>query len=273
MSEPLATLRASSWADLLDCSLRWQAKNILGIRSPSSAAAHLGTSLHAGTAAFDAARLPGGSPITADDAAGVFVDALHHPQEEVARTDDDMPLTEAERIGITLTARYCTAVAPSHTYIAVEHRFEDLDVTTEHGVVRFTGTTDRIRETPDGRRGVSDLKSGQRAVEGIKTTPRAVTDKHGPQVGLYTLLAEASLGYALEAPGEIIGLQTTSSAAVATGEIEQPKLALLGSDEQPGLIELAAQMFKSGLFMPNPGSLTCSPKYCPYWDRCVYRAR
>jgi len=272
MSDPV-TIRASSFSDLLDCALRWYATHILGMQRPASAAAHLGTSLHVGTGMFDAARLPGGTPITADDAAGAFVDALHHPKEDVERTDDDLPLKDAERIGIALTARYCTDLAPKQKYIAVEHRFEALDVRTEHGTLRFSGTTDRIRETADGKRGIADVKSGQRAVEGIKTTPRAVTDKHGPQIGIYTLLAEQSLGYALDAPGQIIGMQTTSSAAVATGEIEQPKLALLGDDEHPGLIDLAARMMKEGIFMPNPGSLTCSPRYCPYWEKCCYRPR
>lgn len=273
MSTPIVTLRASSWSDLLDCSLRWYAKHVLGIRHPTSAAAYLGTSLHAGTAAFDAGRLPGGTEITATDAAGVFVDKLHHPDEDVARTEDDLPLSEAERIGITLTARYCQQVAPQRKYIAVEHQFEALDVGTEYGVIRFTGTTDRIRELPDGRRGVSDIKSGARAVEGIKTTPRAVTDKHGPQVGLYTLLAEQSLSCALDAPAEIVGLQTTSMAHVATGEIENPKLSLVGTDDQPGLIEIAAKMMSTGLFPPNPGSNTCAPKWCPYFDKCIYRSR
>lgn len=273
MTSLLASIRASSWSDLLDCSLRWYAKHVLGMNRPASAASHLGTSLHVGTAAFDSARLPGASQISADDAAGAFVDALHHPKEEVERTDDDLPLKDAERIGIALTARYCTELAPKQTYIAVEHSFESLDVQTEHGTLRFSGTADRIRETADGKRGIADVKSGKRAVEGIKTSPRAVTDKHGPQIGIYTLLAEQSLGYALDAPGQIIGLQTTSSAAVATGEIEQPKLTLLGDDEHPGLIDIAARMMKEGIFIPNPGSMTCSSRYCPYWDRCVYRPR
>lgn len=271
---PLATIRASSWADLLDCSLRWASKHVIGLNIPATGAAHLGTSLHAGAGAYDSSRLPGGSPISATDAAGVFVDTLRHPEEDVDLRDDDLPLKDAERIGVALTARYCADIAPTHRYLAVELHFEALDVETDCGIIRFTGTTDRIRETADGKAGAVDLKSGKRAVEGITSgNPRAVTAKHGLQLGLYTLLAEKNLGFTLDAPAEIIGLQTTEKAHVAVGEIAEPKLALLGTDEQPGLIELAARMFRSGDFMPNPGSMLCSSRYCPYYDKCIYRAR
>lgn len=273
-TDVLATIRASSWADLCDCSLRWYARNVLGMSTPTSAAAALGTALHAGTAAFDSSRLPGGSPITRDDAAGVFVDALHHPKEDVVRTKDDDSIEKTEIIGIMLTMKYCGDVAPRRKYLAVEHSFNSLMVSTDYGVVRFTGTTDRIRETPDGRRGISDLKSGKRSVEGVSSgAPRAVTTGRGPQVGLYTLLAEQSLGYALDAPAEIVGLQTSARAHVASALIEAPKLALVGTDEQPGLIEIAAKMLKSGIFPPNPGSILCSAKFCPYHAKCIYRAR
>lgn len=271
---PIATIRASSWSDLLDCSLRWYSKHVLGMNLPATGAAHLGTSLHAGAGAFDSSRLPGGSPISATEAAGVFVDTLHHPDEDVDRRDDDLPLKDAERIGVALTARYCADIAPTHRYRAVELRLDALDVETDSGVLRFTGTTDRIRETADGKAGAVDLKSGKRAVEGITSgKPRAVTAKHGVQVGLYTLLAEQNLGITLDAPAEIIGLQTTEKAHVATGEIAEPKLALLGTDEQPGLIELAARQLKSGLMIPNPGSNLCGRRFCPFFSKCVYRTR
>jgi hypothetical protein len=67
----------------------------------------------------------------------------------------------------------------------------------------------------------------------------------------------------LDAPAEIIGLQTTKGAPCATGEVADVKTPLLGSDEHPGLIEIAAGMLKSGEFPPNPKSYLCSAKYCP----------
>jgi RecB family exonuclease len=59
--------------------------------------------------------------------------------------------------------------------------------------VRLTGTTDRVRVLEDGRKGISDVKTGGRATEKDKSTGklRAVTKGHHPQLGVYTLMAEA----------------------------------------------------------------------------------
>ena len=69
-------IRASSLSELFDCPARWAAKHLDGLRMPSSGAAQLGTAVHAGTALYDTSRLPGGSPITIDDAAGAVVESF-----------------------------------------------------------------------------------------------------------------------------------------------------------------------------------------------------
>lgn len=78
----IVAIRASSLPELFDCPARWEAKHIRGRRLPRSAAAQLGTAVHAGAAVFDVQRILG-SPITPDDAAGEVVDAIHHPKEDV----------------------------------------------------------------------------------------------------------------------------------------------------------------------------------------------
>ena len=266
----LATVRASSWPSLFDCSHRWYWQNIVGLRMPSSGAAALGTAIHVGTAIFDADRMAGGAG-NAADAVDVARDALAHPEHDV-QWDDALTMPDADALAIKLTARYCQEIGAARVYSAVELQCEALDIATPHGVVRLTGTTDRIRQLPDGSRGVSDLKSGGRATE--KTADggrRAVTKGHHIQLGIYTLMAEQASGKLLDAPAEIIGLQTTKETPVATGEIEDVKTPLLGSDGQPGLIEIAAHMLKSGVFPPNPKSMLCSSKYCPaYCGHCKY---
>src|SRR5690606_33090425 len=79
-------IRASSLADLFDCPARWYARNILKLWMPTNFKARLGTAVHAGTAAFDQARLDG-SPITADAAAGALVNALYKTVDEEGRDD------------------------------------------------------------------------------------------------------------------------------------------------------------------------------------------
>jgi hypothetical protein len=63
----LGVIRASSWPGLFDCAHRWYWQNIVGLRSPSSGKAWLGSSVHCGTAKFDQAVLQG-APVTVLDA-------------------------------------------------------------------------------------------------------------------------------------------------------------------------------------------------------------
>lgn len=270
-AEPLATIRASSWPSLFDCAHRWYFQNIVGLRMPSSANAHLGTAIHAGTAAFDSSKLAG-EPIDIVAAVDASREALQSKEAEV-EWDDSLTPTEADGFAIKLTTRYCQEVSPLRQYAAVELECTALDIGTQYGVVRVTGTTDRVRILADGRKGISDLKSGSRATE--KTTDgtgrRAVTKGHHLQLGIYTLMAEQASGEVMEAPAEIIGLQTTKEAPVATGEVADVKTPLIGTEEHPGLIEIAARMLKDGIFPPNPKSMLCSRKYCPaYGSRCRY---
>ena len=52
-------IRASSFGELFDCALRWEAKHLQGMRMPNSPRALIGTGVHEGTAAFDRAQVGG----------------------------------------------------------------------------------------------------------------------------------------------------------------------------------------------------------------------
>lgn len=266
-STPSLTVRASSWASLFDCAYRFEGIHILGMRNIVGLRAALGTAIHAGTAAFDQARLDG-SIVTADDAAGVFMDKLRDPENEYDPDRDDLSVPEAEKVGLTLLTKYCLEFSPKYNFVAVEMATKPLDIDCGGGtVVRLTGTMDRarIRKSSTGV-GIADLKSGSAAVQkGV-----AVTKGHGPQVGTYELLYEHSTGEPITDVAEIIGLKTKGTAEIATGTIANGKKVMVGSDDQPGLIEFAAEMFKSGRFYPNPKSLLCSDKYCPRHATCPF---
>jgi RecB family exonuclease len=268
---PIATVRASSWPTLFDCPHRWYWQNIVKLKTPWSGAALLGTAVHAGTGRFDTQRLRG-EATSIEEAVDVSRAELAEKSREV-EWDERLDARSADGFAISLTARYCETIAPTRRYAAVELPCEALDISTEHGTVRLTGTTDRVRILPDGSMGIADLKTGGRATE---KTPdgrrRAVTKGHHLQLGIYTLMAEAASGERLDGPAEIIGLQTTKETPVATGEVADVKTPLLGTDEAPGLIELAAGMLKSGIFPPNPKSMLCSAKYCAahVHGKCIY---
>lgn len=267
MSEPaiLGTIRASSWPTLFDCSLRWYYQNVRGLRTPARGKSQLGQGLHKATAVYDTPRLTGGVG-NLTEACDALMQTLQQPEHPV-EWDDDFKQEKAEAIGLALTKNYADQIAPKHEYRAIEVNCNALDITTESGVVRIQGTTDRVRVTDDGREGISDIKSGGRAVG---TDGRAITKGHHLQTGIYKIMAEAALERVLDAPDEIIGLQVAVNARVGCAEIADSRTPLVGDDDSPGLIEMAGRMLKSGIFPPNPRSMLCSPLYCGGYSRCKF---
>lgn len=274
MSEPFR-IRASSWSTLFDCAHRWEAVHLLKMFKPSGLRAALGTAIHASTAAYDKARVQGVEDYTPMDAAEVFVDTLHHPKQDTVLVDPDLSVAQAEKIGLTLHARYCTTISPRFHYVAVEMETKPLVIDCGGGVqIQLTGTMDRARAIVDeyGAR-IADLKTGTRATENVPNTRalrRAKTKGHAPQLGTYELLYEHTTGEAVTGPGEIIGLNTGPTPEVLVGEVLNAKEQLLGDERSPGLIQYAAAMFRTGLFPPNPQSVLCSEKYCPRWQSCKF---
>lgn len=267
MTQSIYKVRASSWAALFECGYRWQGIHLLGMRNVVGLRAALGTAIHAGTAAFDQSVLDG-SGLTVDDAAGAFIDKLHDPENEYNPASDDLSLKDAEQIGIALTVKYCLEVAPRYQFIAVEMETKPLDIECGSGItIRLTGTMDRarVRRTALGP-GIADLKSGAAAVQnGV-----AVTKGHGAQIGTYELLYEHTTGERIEDAAEIIGLKTKGTPEVATALVRNARRMMVGSEGEPGLIEFAADMFRTGRFYPNPKSLLCDAKYCPRHSTCRF---
>lgn len=268
MQQPnVFTVRASSWGSLFDCAYAWQGVHMLGIRKPAGLRAHLGTSIHASTAAYDSGRLPGGQALSVDDAASIFVDSLRQPDREVDFSQDDLTVREAERIGLTLHTSYCLDIAPRFHYLAVEAKLQPLDIDCGNGViVRLTGSMDRARITDAGD-GVliSDVKTGSAVIQ----QGEAQIKGRSPQLGTYQLMYEQ--GEQVPTKGaQIIALHTSTRPSTAVSQVWDAKRVMVGTEDAPGLIEIAAQMFRSGLFPPNPSSLLCSSKFCARWATCPY---
>ncbi|HRF12199.1 MAG TPA: PD-(D/E)XK nuclease family protein [Candidatus Accumulibacter phosphatis] len=261
-------VRASSWAALFDCAYRWEGIHLLDMRNPVGLRAALGTAIHSGTAVFDQSRIDG-SGLTPDDAAGATIDKLHDPENEFEADKDDLTMADAERIGVSLVAKYCQDVSPRYRFVSVEMETKPLKIDCGDGIsILLTGTLDRARvlSSSSSGYGIADLKSGAAAVaKGV-----AVTKGHGPQVGTYELLFEHSTGERITDDAEIIGLKTAGKLEIGTGIVRNAKAAMLGTEDQPGLIQFAARMFRSGDFYPNSKSLLCSAKYCPRHPTCRF---
>ncbi|MFF7398853.1 RecB family exonuclease [Achromobacter sp. NPDC008082] len=260
------TVRASSWGRLFDCAHAWEATHILGMKKPSGMRALLGTAVHAGTAAYDRARLDG-TECSPDDAAGVLVDELHNPAFEVDRAADKLSMRDAERIALTLLVRYCADVAPRFHYIDVETQLEPLAIDCGNGLtVRLTGTMDRARVAEaEGGIVIPDVKTGARIIADGK----AVTRGHAAQTGTYQLMYEHTKNVRTVG-AQIIALSTGATAETAVSPIFDARRVMVGEDDRPGLLQHAAAMFRTGLFPPNPSSVLCSEKYCARWSTCLF---
>jgi len=267
VAQHVTAVRASSWGSLFDCAHKWEGEHLLGMRKASGLRAQLGTAIHASTAQFDAGRLPGGNPLTVDETAGAFVDALHNPDRDVDFSQDDLTLKEAEKIGLKLHSLYCLDLSPQFTFKSVEQQLAPLDIDCGNGqVIRLTGTMDRARvaETEDGVV-IPDVKTGARVVaNGV-----AQIKGRSAQVGTYQLMYEATEGVRTVG-GQVLALSTAGKPQALASQVFDAKRVMLGTDTQPGLIQFAAEMFRSGLFPPNPSSVLCSERYCARWASCIH---
>ena len=258
----IISIRASSLSGLFDCPARWEAIHIKGKRMTSTGKAILGTAIHASTAVYDQSRLDG-SGITIDEAAGAAVDKINNPEEEVVWGDDNKK--DAEKIAIALHAKYCQEIAPQQEYVAVETTCEEL-VIADLGIA-LTGTTDRIYKTENGF-GIADIKTGKTI---IGADGSIKTSGHAYQMGVYELLASHVTGEAMSAPSLIIGMNTSASQRIGTGEIEGAVDVLIGDEENEGVLHAASKLIHSGLFFGNPKSMMCHKNYCPIYNQCKYR--
>lgn len=265
MTEPLA-IRASSWSDLCDCPSRWEAIHVYDMKLPASVPAHIGTSVHHGTAYYDLGRLAR-RELTIEDAVHAAVEAFQNPREEIDWRHDDVSKRDALGSTIKATQAYCTELAPKYHYTAVELRPEPLDINIEDQIITITGQMDRTRIVQDtnGGIGVNDVKTGRSRVD---THGQVNTNGDKFQMGVYELLTEHSLKQPVTRAGEILAINTSKNARTGVGRIYDAKSLMLGTNDQPGVIETVGKMVKHGLFPPNPRSRLCSERWCPRWHVC-----
>jgi hypothetical protein len=263
-------VRASSWGELFDCSHRWEGTHLLGMRRPSGIRALLGTAVHAGTAAFDQAKLDR-KPITAMEAADYLLDALHKPTDEVDyKQDRSINMKQAEQIGLTLLTKYCHEISPRYEFKAIEMKMQPMDIDCGDGlIIRLKGTMDRARiaYANEGHGAlIPDVKTGARL---FTEDNEVILKARSAQLGAYQLMYEDNTGEHTVG-SEIIALETTASARVGVSKTFDAKRAMTGTPTQKGLIEYAAGIFKTGDFLPNPQSALCSEKFCSRYSTCLF---
>jgi hypothetical protein len=100
------------------------------------------------------------------------------------------------------------------------------------------------------------------------------TAGHAFQLGVYELLAEQSSGLQITESAQIIGMSTGKTAAAqraGIGTVDNARAMLIGTPEQPGVLEHASRIIHGGVFYGNPRSQLCGAKYCPNFSTCGFR--
>lgn len=261
-------VRASSWGGLFDCAYKWEWETLMGNRKPVGIRAVLGTALHASTAQYDRAQVDH-QPIRIDDAAQTFIAKIHTPEYEVDYRDDDITPQQAESIGLQLHRLYCTTIAPNMHYTDVETELKPFHIDCGGGlIVTLTGTMDRARVAQGPHMSkpiIPDVKTGRAVI----SKGAAKMKGRSAQLGTYQLLYEHTRS--VETGGaQILALNATTKPAVAVSPIFDARKVMVGTATEKGLIEYAAEMFRAGLFPPNPQSMLCAKKYCARWDTCNF---
>lgn len=261
-------VRASSWGGLFDCAHKWEWETLMGNRKPVGIRAVLGTALHASTAVYDRSVIDH-APVRIDDAASVLVAKIQTPEYEVDYSGDDIDEKKAEEIGLALHRMYCKDIAPLMHYTDVETTLTPFPIDCGGGlVIELTGSMDRARVSVhpgDSRPVIPDLKSGKSVV----AKGEAKTKGRSAQLGTYQMLYEHTRK--VETGGaQVLALHATNVPKVAVSPVFDAKRVMVGTATEPGLIEFAADMFRTGLFPPNPSSMLCDKKYCARWDKCNF---
>ena len=272
-------IRASSFWDWCDCALRAASRNpdIGGVvDTPVTTPGWLGTSVHRAAAVYDRASHIEENPISVGDAVDSFLDTFRNPDEEV-NWGEDKP-KKVEPVGVRLVKSYAEIISPQFEYEAVEATLEQFSIEftaeelshpTEGVTLVITGTEDRRTVDADGT-AVLDIKTGVQAVG-----PDGVAKVAGfeGQLGLYTLMDEATTGEVNEGVPKIAGLQTSSAGRVGVGVVPNAKEVLIGNDQFNGQLFHLAKIIAHEIFMGNTRSMMCHEKYCPVYHKCPYRAR
>lgn len=274
MTDPI-NIRASSISGIIDCPKRGLSIQLGLVKQlPSTAPAIIGTACHAGTAAFDRARVDG-NPIEPDDASEFIEKAIFQPEYDVDW--GDMRKEEGYQRALAVNSRYCTDVSPRLEYQQVEMLLAPFVLNIDGVRIQLTGTLDRVYSSIMPMDDIGNLYDPVTAGMGIldvktgASVCKQKTGKHKAQIGVYELLAEHTLGIKPNLPGLIAQLQTGGDTAVDVKEVNNAHAALIGNEEQKGLLYHIAAMLKTGDFYGNCSSMLCSVKFCPLYDKCVFR--
>jgi hypothetical protein len=227
----------------LDCQAKWYYRHVLNLPDVQGANLTLGRAVHAALAENFRQKIETKLDLPDTGVVALFVDAFESelPETTLSAEDNVDDLLDTGRAAIGM---YMADVAPTIDPAAVE-----LHVTGAIAGVAVQGYIDLM--DVEGR--IIDVKTAKKKPAGIRSDYRL-------QVATYSQLAPGANG--------IVKLDTLVK--TKTLQLVEQTFAVTEADVRSTqtLYPLAQEGMRSGLYMPNRGSMLCSRKYCPFFERC-----
>ncbi len=235
----------------LACSLRFYLERVLQIKKPTTAALHLGKSVHAALQAFHLARWRG-----TDDSPEVVAAAFEDSFTKLEREEGPVNWKEVEREKSRLAGlRVVAAYLDSPEVPTTKPRAVEVPLTENiPGLcVPLTGTIDLVTDifAP------SDFKSAA-----AKPDPKHAAFDHELQLVAYQLLLEKATG---EKPPSLDLVFLVKTKVPQVIRVSSPPADRKRKDRVIRMIDTAVTGMSEGRFHPQPG-MTCMS--CQYRNEC-----
>ena len=244
----------------LACSLRFYFERVLQIKKPTTAALHLGKSVHAALQAFHLARWRG-----TDDTPEVVAAAFEDSFSKLERDEGPVKWKDGERENCRLAGiRVVAAYLDSPEVLKSKPRAVEVPLTeTIAGLcVPLTGTIDLVTEifAP------IDFKSAA-----AKPDPKHAVFDHELQLVAYQLLLEKAAG---EKPPSLDLVFLVKTKVPQVIRVSSPPADSKRKDRVIRMIDTAVTGMSEGRFHPQPGMACMSCQYrneCRNWPAVMER--
>lgn len=257
------TLRPSGIDGFFDCSYRWFMDTYYPIRRVSSAA-HLGTGIHKAAETYyrDCISSKRWEPFRSD-----YIGAGLDTFRNLLKDDEPSDIKEIDELSME---HLISEKAKGYISKAEDLNSESIPLAVEQAY-----------EIKLNSKAVSSIKGtldivGDGFIADIKTMNRLNNpSKYVTQQSVYALLRS----YSDEAVDQLLihrvltkpGKSELDSIAIP-GDI--PSLVDRSKKLVMAIVKTCEEFERTGnewLFRGNPSSMLCSPKYCPYYDKCIYK--
>lgn len=263
---PRDHLSAGSLSILLRCPRKYEYRYIEKITSPPGAALIQGSAAHRAFEGYFHEILNGGGRLTPDQAAELSLMALRDVLEE---REAELPATDITAIRDALpglTKTYVEQVASAITPLAVE---EEVRYVARCGVPLLGYLDLRHRKRASGTEGLIDYKISKKRW----ALPQLVNSVQANLYALMTGVGDIEIHNLIPAARKLPTCRTARPDGITD---VTPGLRVLGhrftgemSEHLENLIERAARLITSGIFMPcDPQSWWCSRDWCDYFALC-----